>query len=113
MRSNEEFGFDAMMKNPDLLLQAINGTSSSNQVKNLKPISGLGNFGDASAGLNGLMTSQGVTLQTDLFIMRKGSIGIFVISFYPQGQEPVMSIVDLAKILNQRASQFPIDAFSG
>ena len=113
LKQNDQFDFDTMIKNPDLLLQSINAGAGKTVIKNLKPLSGLDQFGDASNGFTGVTTSNGITLQADIFLIRKGSVGVFLLSMYPKGQEPAISTLDLAKILNQRESQFPISAFSG
>lgn len=113
LKQNDQFDFDTMIKNPDLLLQSINAGAGKTVIKNLKPLSGLDRFGDASNGFTGVTTSYGITLQVDIFIMRKGSTGVLLLSMYPRGEEPIVSIVDLATILNKRESQFPVNTFSG
>ena len=82
---DDQFDFDALIENPDLLLQSINASAGTAAIKSLKPISGLDQFGDASNGFTGLTTSHGITLNADLFLMRKGRVGVFVISMYPRG----------------------------
>lgn len=108
-----QFAFDALMKNPDLLLQSINAKSNLSQMKSFKQVSDLDDFGDVSDGFTGRMTTQGVTLQTDMFIMRKGVVGVFVVSMYSPGRKPAVSILDLANILDKRTGSSPTDTFSG
>ena len=57
LKQGDEFGFDAMMNNPDLLLQSINAGAGQTQIKSLKPISGIDHFGDVSNGFTGVATS--------------------------------------------------------
>jgi len=113
LQQNDRFGFDATIKNPDLLLQSVNARNNQAPIKSLKPVSGLDKFGDMSGGYTGLTARNGIKFDVDIFLMRKGSVGVLVVSMYLHEQGPVISIGDLASILDKRASQFPVNTFSG
>ena len=69
---------------------------------NAKPLAGADMFGDKSVGFTTTAQMLGVNIRADsVMIVRDGAVEV-VMSFYPDGIQPLLSTTDLAKLLDTR-----------
>jgi len=67
-----------------------------------KPLAGADKFGDKSVGFTTTAQMLGVNIRADsVMIVRDGAVEV-VMSFYPDGIQPLLATTDLAKLLDTR-----------
>ncbi len=71
-----------------------------------KDLRGLGDIGDARAGISTVGKMVGVSLRWDILGFRRGKIAALVLAAYPDGNKPLVPTADLARVVDKRAARF-------
>lgn len=95
---------DIFLLNPEVLFLFLGQGLGGSGFQNIQPIAGLDTYGEISAGYTSTVKVSDITFTADAWLMRKGSVGVLVLSLYPKGKRPIISIQQLAEILNRRVN---------
>ena len=98
----DALGFDAMLNDPNLMMQGIASGANSSAFRDMQILPGMDNFGEASKGFTAVTELNNIMMQADFFIMKKGGVGLIATSFYKIGTTPPVSMQEIAKILAGR-----------
>lgn len=71
-------------------------------------IFGMEDIGDSSCAVTFLIDGGGFDLRVDLTLFRRGEVLVTLYTFYPDGDTPVFSAVDLARLLDQRIAEHAV-----
>ena len=81
-----------------------------NQVAEIKvlqqrELSGVNNIGESSGGATTLMEGMGVTVRSDMTMFRRNRVFAIALVTYPNGDDPVVRVGDVARKLDRRIVQ--------
>ncbi len=79
-------------------LAAVEGLN----VREAEALVGLEDIGNVSSGVTFVLEAEGAFLRLDLIGFRRGIVGAVVEVVYQEGEEPLMSVKDLAQLLDSR-----------
>jgi hypothetical protein len=104
--------FDAEIREGSFAKQFSQGLKSSNkefQFANLSPLTLEDNIGEVSAGWTTQGKIQGVTMNVELALFRRGKIGSFMAIMYLDGTTPTITISEAARKLDSRMLELKPD----
>lgn len=107
LKSDSSTSFDDSISLPQVFIAAFGKEMGATQTSNVKTIDQVRGIGDRAGGAEGDLTTPNGTLHMQVVIFRRGDIGVIVMSFYKISVRPLASIVDLATLLDSRASSQP------
>ncbi len=93
----EQITFDNIMPDTALLLATSTGATTTPVA-----IAGMDDIGDARSSLTFLILGGGFDMRVDLTVFRRGEVSAFLFTFYPDGDTPVFTAGELARLLDQR-----------
>jgi hypothetical protein len=99
-RLSDRYNWDAVLSNPSFFLKFLSLQFSSTDIKNLQPSPGLDHYGARSAGYTALWDM----FAANIFAIRNGPVGMVVVTWYPKGDKPPLSLAQLAAIVDKRLS---------
>ena len=103
----DKAGFDLILNQPDVLIDSFvggMGDTGASEPQELPEFTDT--VGDASAGLTLVANIEGIDMRIDTVVFRRDSIGSFVMIMYLDGQEPVVSLMDVATKFDERIIGF-------
>jgi hypothetical protein len=103
VKSESSKSFDDSISLSQVFIAAFGKEMGATSTTNLKSIDEVRGIGDRAGGSEGDLTTPQGTLHMQVVIFRRGDIGVILMSFYKIGVKPLASIVDLAKLLDDRA----------
>jgi hypothetical protein len=95
--------FEQILAEPEVLRELVTDGMGETQIVEQIEIEELDNIGESVAGVTLKLNLEGVPAQLDIVAFRRQSIGAFMFLLYLDGQTPRMPIVNLARILDDRA----------
>jgi hypothetical protein len=96
--------FDAAVSDPAVLVDSLVQTMAGEgvEVTEIGPVTGLEGLGDAAAGYAFRYEEGGLAVKMDVVIFRRGPAGGMATSLYLEGQDPQLSVKDLAESLDDQ-----------
>lgn len=88
---------DTFDKREPILVEAIGKALGG---ANPRKITTIANLGDTRAGI----VSNGNPFRSEVIIFRRGSVGVTIFAMYTNTVKPVMSLVDMARLIDERLS---------
>ena len=93
----DQLAFDGMLQPTlDYLASSMGATGKP------KPIHVQDDVGDARVASTFVLDQNGFKTRLDMIMLRRGEIAAFLFVLYPDGDKPVVRIVDLARLLDGR-----------
>lgn len=71
-----------------------------------KKLTSLEDIGEARSGITSVGKEGGVPMRWDIVGFRRGEVGVFIISGYPDGDKPAVPVGDLARSQDERINEF-------
>lgn len=99
----ERNDFEQILAKPEVLQKLVTDGMGETEILEQTQIEELDNIGEAVAGVTLKLNLEGVPANLDIVAFRREAIGAFVFLLYLDGQTPRMSIVNLARTLDNRA----------
>jgi hypothetical protein len=103
---DQKQNFDLILGNPRFLSNFLGLELSGAKIASATPYPGLDMYGDKStayvATVLGYIGTGGDRVHADIFMVRKGSVGVLAVAWYIQGDTPEISLPDLAAAVNKR-----------
>lgn len=93
----EQLAFDKVLPDTAVLMASATGATTTPAA-----ITGMDDIGDARSALTFLMAGGGFDMRVDFTLFRRGEVAAFLFTFYPDGDKPVFSADELARLLDQR-----------
>ena len=103
----QRLAFDAIVSEPDILLQAVVSDIGPENVSNEKVLQGLDDIGELQTGISMVAKTKGIALQVEALIFRRGIIGAYIMSSTFPGRKPTITIKELGRILDERMLTHP------
>jgi hypothetical protein len=103
--SVDQVGFDMMLGMPELFMSMVAAgftQQGAEDVQDMKAVPELDDIAEASVGMTALFTVEGAPLRTHLVVFRRSAAGAVVVVMSPDGQDPPVSVGDLARKLDAR-----------
>lgn len=94
-------GIDEFLSDPQALLESFTGAMGNTTGDSELPA--MDDIGDASAGITTVVLSGDFRFRVDGAVFRRNSLVVFVFSMYTDGDQPPLSIRDVAELLDARA----------
>ena len=100
-------GFDLTLNQPETLLEAFLGGMGDMGASDMQELPEFEDtIGDSSAGMSVVADMEGMGMRMDVVVFRRGSVGSFVITMYLDGQEPPVSLMDVATKFDAKIESF-------
>lgn len=104
LKEETKSSMDVFVENPEVLFVFLGQGMGGASFQNIKPIAGMDTYGETSAGYTATTKISGIEFRAEAWLMRKKNVGVVVLSMYPKGVQPTISIQQLAQILTQRVN---------
>jgi hypothetical protein len=93
----EQIAFDNILPDTAVLMATAAGATTAPEA-----ITGMDDVGDARSALTFLIPGGGFDMRVDFTLFRRGEVAAFLYTFYPDGDQPVFSAGELARLLDMR-----------
>ena len=98
----EQEVFDAMLPNfVDMIAMGAGADT------NKKPLRGIDNIGETRAGITAVSKVGILSMRWDIVAFRRGEVGVLIYAGYPDGDKTALTIIDLARIQDERIQNSP------
>jgi hypothetical protein len=94
--------FQEVLSAPDYVLIGILASMGTDPVVQPGQLPGVDGLGDQASGVTGTADVQGVSLQLDSVLVKRGAVGMWAFSVYEGRSAPTAPIIDLAKLVDGR-----------
>lgn len=98
----EQSGFDLSLRQPDLLTESLIKGMGTTTILEKKPLTDVGDIGDASTGITVVADMQGIPMRIDVVVFRRGNAGAFLILMYRDKETPLISAGNVARKLSAK-----------
>lgn len=100
-------GFDLALNQPSILLNAFMGGMGDIGASEPEELPAFEDtIGDSSAGMTVVANIEGMSMNVDIAVFRRKSIGAVVITMYLDGQQPPVSLMDVATKFDGKIADF-------
>jgi hypothetical protein len=97
----DQAGFDVLAANPELLAGFVGVGMGAEGEPEFEPLTGLEGIGDTAVGVTMPVEDQG--MRADMVLFRRGELGFMLFVLYPEDSESLVSVIELAQVLDERA----------
>lgn len=98
----EQAGFDIALARPEALTDSFVEGFGATDIVEQAELDQMSGIGDASAGSTVVARVQNLPMRIDVAVFRRDIVGAFVVAMYLDGDEPVVTVEEVARRLDAR-----------